>query len=375
MRTTNMIVDLQFGSTGKGLLAGFLAKRTEPDVVASAWMPNAGHTFIDRAGNRHVHTMLPNGIVSPCCEAVLLGPGSVINLESLCREMQARSEDGTLKTGVMVIVHPAAVPIHNEYIHWEEEYLCKNGSTRKGSGAAQIARIRRAVDQPTTIGQLLTEYSEGHLDDGYIAEYPGLRELYEKWLGQVVFCRHDMYDNCLQSAQRLQIEGAQGYSLSVYHGEYPYTTSRDVTPAQIAADVALPLCRIKEMRVYGCARTFPIRVNNREGYSGPGYKDQRELDWGDVGVEPELTTVTRLPRRIFTFSFEQIREAAWRCGVHSIFLNFANYLQDRPLSPGFYGPDLSRLIHNIEIEAAPVRWLGWGPGEGDVETRARKEDA
>ena len=47
-----MILDLQFGSTGKGLLAGFLAKSRQPDVVITAWGPNAGHTYIDE--NRRV---------------------------------------------------------------------------------------------------------------------------------------------------------------------------------------------------------------------------------------------------------------------------------------------------------------------------------
>ena len=36
-----MIIDLQYGSTGKGLLAGYLAETMQPDVLAAAWMPNA----------------------------------------------------------------------------------------------------------------------------------------------------------------------------------------------------------------------------------------------------------------------------------------------------------------------------------------------
>ena len=81
-----MILDLQFGSTGKGLLAGYLAKMRSPDVVVTAWGPNAGHTYIDSDGRHFIHRMLANGIVSPNLKAVLIGPGSVIDLDALEQE-------------------------------------------------------------------------------------------------------------------------------------------------------------------------------------------------------------------------------------------------------------------------------------------------
>ena len=65
MKQINVIVDLQFGSTGKGLLAGYLAETTKPDTVITAWAANAGHTYINADGRKFVHTMLANGIVSP----------------------------------------------------------------------------------------------------------------------------------------------------------------------------------------------------------------------------------------------------------------------------------------------------------------------
>jgi adenylosuccinate synthase len=110
--------------------------------------------------------------------------------------------------------------------------------------------------------------------------------------------------------------------------------------------------------VYGVCRTFPIRVNNRGGYSGPCYVDQEEINWKDVGVEPELTTVTKLPRRIFTFSEMQIRDAVRMNGVDQVFLNFANYCFDA-------GYGLDDIIAKIE-KYAPVSWLGYGPSITDV---------
>ena len=81
MTKAYMILDLQFGSTGKGLLAGYLAKTKQPDVVVTAWGPNAGHTYIDEDGREYIHRMLANGIVSPKLKTVLIGPGSVLVID------------------------------------------------------------------------------------------------------------------------------------------------------------------------------------------------------------------------------------------------------------------------------------------------------
>ena len=142
------------------------------------------------------------------------------------------------------------------------------------------------------------------------------------------------YRDALAAAESVIVEGAQGFSLSMYHGQYPYTTSRDVTPWQVAADCGLPYKWASYIKVIGTLRTFPIRVSNRDGSSGPHYPDQVELKWGDIGLNAELTTVTKLPRRIFSFSQTQLQEALWHCGGYwdtRLFLNFANYVTDKQL--------------------------------------------
>jgi hypothetical protein len=108
-------------------------------------------------------------------------------------------------------------------------------------------------------------------------------------------------------------------------------------------------------------------VNNRDGSSGPCYPDQTELAWEDLGIAPELTTVTKLPRRIFTFSDQQLLEAFWHCGQYyktHLFLNFANYLDDED--------QVRELISRIEryeimkLNPPKVQWLGYGPDDADV---------
>lgn len=341
-----MILDLQFGSTGKGLLAGYLAKFMRPDTLVTAWGPNAGHTYIDEGGREFIHCMLANGVVSPNLKTILMGPGSVIDLDRLYSEIKSCKD---LLIGKRLVIHPQAVVVTAKHREMEMRNV-KIGSTMKGTGAAVIERIERDPDNnPTALN---------------VIGYDWLDSIAQMGIG-IEISKHS-YDYALMEANIIQIEGAQGYSLSIYNGFYPYTTSRDVTPAQVMADCALPWSLDPE--IYGTLRTYPIRVANRFdeegnmiGTSGPGYDDQKELKWEDLGMEPELTTVTQLPRRIFSFSIEQMAESLFRCGPTKLFLNFTNYMDNEEVS------ELIEDIHNISVHGnCRVEWIGTGPRHQDV---------
>lgn len=339
------IVDLQFGSTGKGLLAGYLARRLHPDGVVCAFGPNAGHTFIDGTGRKFVHVMMPMGALSPEIKTVFIGPGAVVHPDILLEEHLALK---ALGYQYQLVIHEAAAVVQQRHRD-AEVVLGQIGSTQKGTGACAAEKIRRLplyVDRSgyahtTTIARdvLRDTPLEGYVVP--VAEY------------------NDLIDNI----KVLQIEGAQGFSLGINSGFYPYCTYRDCSIWQLLADCAIPRQFVNSeigcaMEVYGTARTYPIRVNNKTGSSGPGYHDQEEISWEDVQKEPELTTVTKLPRRIFTFSEEQIKQAVRANVVDYMFLNFANYCQD--------GNELDRIVKLVE-KHAPVGWIGTGPCETDVQ--------
>ncbi len=344
----DLVLDLQYGSTGKGLLVGWLAKRHAYDTVITTWAPNAGHTFIDKEGRKFVHTQLALGIVSDFCDKVLLGPGSVIDPQKLLAEMAA-CKDIIEARKVKFYIHPHAAVVLERHRQIESENPGKIGSTRKGVGAAIIDRINRRVEEPNVASHC-----------------PDLMRFVvttEEW--------HDLVDK----AENIMIEGAQGYSLSIYHGFYPYTTSRDVSTMQILADAGVSMTKVLKAKskdafhVYGTARTYPIRVANRYAdngtevklteWSGPCYEDQREISFTDIGQPQEYTTVTNLPRRVFTFSETQIQEAIRYNGVDRVFLNFVNYVRDEA--------EIVRILNAIEsIEGCRIAAIGLGPTESDV---------
>jgi adenylosuccinate synthase len=340
-----MVVDLQFGSTGKGLIAGLLAENHQPDTVVTAWAANAGHTYINADGRKFVHTMLANGVVSKNLKRVLLGPGSLINPDALAAEIESCAD---LLQNAVIMIHPHAAIITQKHIDEEAGPMTKIGSTKKGVGAAMIERIRRNPDENNIAANAL----DGHPMGRHVVTI-------------------EAYNAALDESKVMLVEGAQGYSLSMYHGMYPYTTSRDVTPAQIFADCAIPLSWYPSTEVIGTARTFPIRVANRfdsngvqVGYSGGHYPDQEEISFESLGMPVELTTVTKLPRRIFTLSKIQLREALRQCSVDSLFLNFANYLRTED--------ELRETLTTVQdalIESGATSglcWIGFGPTVNDV---------
>lgn len=330
MDQLKLVIDLSWGSTGKGLLASVLAEQDEPDTLITAFAPNAGHTSFMKDGTRLMHKMLANGITSPKTERILIGPGAVINVEVLVKEIENAAALG-LADFRNVYVHENAAVATAANVAQEADFG-RIGSTQTGSGAAAIQKIVRDPENSNLA-----------------------RDVIKDKRIQVVTDRE--YLRVLEQAQVAQIEGAQGFSLSIQHGFWPYVTSRDVSPAQILADCGVPWNMARMTEVIGITRTYPIRVNNKTGTSGPCYEDQREISFAEIGQEVELTTVTKLPRRVFTYSKQQMSHATWVCAPSEMMVNFCNYCSSME--------ELMEIVDHLNTMTT-VRYLGFGPKNEDV---------
>jgi adenylosuccinate synthase len=282
-----------------------------------------------------------------------------------------------LFTGKRLIIHPNAsivTPEHREY----EKSLIGIGSTMKGTAEAVIEKMRR-LPGASIARRWVTQ----------------LQSLTPSLSIKCIVDEQD-YNSALDSSQKLMVEGAQGASLSIHSRFYPHCTSRDVGINQIWADCRLPArtpaakwAREGEVQIVGVARTYPIRVANRfnaegvqVGYSGDCYPDQKEINWADIGKQPELTTVTRLPRRLFTFSTQQILESVRFNAPTSLALTFCDYLPSHnenhpdipegmmpyPVDPGEkLSPCVYHMIRRITAAAnCPVDFLSFGPTDRNI---------
>jgi len=346
-KKVDLIIDLQYGSTGKGLIAGWLANQVSPDgvgydTVINANMPNAGHTYIDKQGRIFIHKVFPNGVVSPKLKRIMIGPGSVFCPNQMIKEYEQIKD---LLEGVRIIIHPNAVPLMPEHRKTEEENLRGISSTMQGSAAARTEKMMRDVNKPVIARDA---FRSGETVYHQISE----------WV-----CTHIEWMEALAISQRILAEGAQGYSLGIDQKFYPFTTSRNCTPAQFLADMGIPLTMLKS--VIGTARTYPIRVGSLpDGYSGDHYFDQEELSWADIGIEPEKTTVTQRERRIFSFSDTQMADALFECQPDYIFLNFVNYLD--PKTAGHMANKINDMAALLVGDHSRVAFLGVGATHDDV---------
>lgn len=340
------IVDLQFGSTGKGLLAGYLSTKNNYDVVVSANMPNAGHTFVDDAGRKWVHKVLPSGVYSPDLKTIGIGPGAVFDPAQLEKELNGLRVQNIRP---QIIVHENAALLRPSHATMERDMLSGISSTMQGSSEAMIEKIRRQ-EFNNTVGANCELIPDG-----------------------VTVVSAAQWVSTMSRANHILVEGSQGYSLGVNAGFYPYCTSRDCTVWRLLADCAVPV--MTEMKVIGSARVHPIRVGNTpDGYSGGWYSDQSEMKWEELGVKPETTTVTGRERRVATFSKQQIKEAIVMNRVDEVFLNFANYntkeaLQVADFIDRFGHEYLKRrgaYVPNWTDRVRMVKYLGFGPRAADV---------
>lgn len=284
----DVIIDGQFGSTGKGLLAGYIANTNHYDIFVSSLSPNAGHTYRERGGYRVMVKQLPVGGVLNKRSQIYLTAGSIISPAALLQEMEAYDVDPD-----RVRIHPAAAVVEDTDIAFERDpasAVAAISTTASGTGSALARKILReavlAGGHPL-LAPMCTPFDlAGYLDEGCTA----------------------------------LMETAQGVSLGINAGFYPHCTSRDISPSQALSDARLHPRYLG--RVYLSLRTYPIRVG---GPSGPFYDDSTETSWEALRQVPERTTVTNRIRRVATFSATQFRDALKLCRPDVVFLNFYNY--------------------------------------------------
>lgn len=294
------IVDGQFGSTGKGALAAYLADkncRIGPHFAGSIYSggPNSGHTcyFGDK---KIVLKQLPTfsvyashlGAIVP----IYLSAGAVIDRDILKAEAEQYPQ-------IPIYVHPNAAIVTDEDKRAEETgSIAQVAGTRSGTGEALVRKIRRE-------SSAIARNSMGKLAKNISIQYHRLKP----------------------EEQPYFMEVAQGFSLGINSQFYPKVTSRECTVMQGLADARIAPRHL--VRTYMAMRTYPIRVGDVDGHSSGGwYDDQYEVTWDDLGVEPELTTVTKRVRRIATFSQTQFYEAFYANHPDVVFISHFDYLDD-----------------------------------------------
>lgn len=342
-----VMLDQSFGSSGKGKLGSFLAEHADNwQFCCNTNSPQAGHWVRLDDGRSYFYQTLNNCAYLDKYEKMYIGAGGMIELPSLFKEIEENNVPPH-KLGIS----PVTAILQDIDAGFERGELdldgnrttqhsgtMSRGSTCHGVGCGTARKILRKKNMK--VARDIPELKE------FICDVPG-----------EVMSR-------LQKGQSGLLELSQGFGLSLNLAEfYPYCTSRSVTVSQGLSDMMLPPKYAGKV-ILNC-RTYPIRINSNkytdpdtgehltwdqikkyesegkkiniiEGNSGPWYDDQEELTWeeitkisGSPGPLMEITSVTKLPRRIATHSKKGLRQAiTYNDAGHGVFLsiNFVNYV-------------------------------------------------
>jgi adenylosuccinate synthase len=338
-------LDAQAGSSGKGKVGSYICQNADNwQFCVNTFAPQAGHWVKLQDGRSFFYQTL-----NSCAhqidkyEKMYIAPGAMIELPAFFREIEENNVPKH-KIGISPIAsilqdidqgfERGIVDFDGKTVATRHDGTMKSGTTAHGVGACRARRVLRRPEAK------------------YAKDIPQLREFICD-VPHEIMCR-------LDDGQAGLMEIAQGFQLSYLLSEFfPHTTSRNCTVMAALDDSMIPPLYAGNVVIN--LRTYPIRISSKkyiakngthltweqvqsgkyeydtiDSNSGPGYSDQLETTWEEVTKSSgsptsimEITSVTKLPRRVFTFSKENLRAAIrYNQTAHRIYLslNFVNYV-------------------------------------------------
>ncbi|MBS3926840.1 MAG: adenylosuccinate synthetase [Nitrosarchaeum sp.] len=332
--SSTVVVGGFFGDEGKGKIISYLAIKDNPKIIVRGGAgPNAGHTIRDGDKTYKVR-MLPSGFLNKTAK-VMIGPGVVINPSVLLKEIQDFDASGR------AFIDKNCGIIEESHLLRDSkgELKEKIGSTGSGTGPANADRAMRILKLAKDIDSL----------SSLIVDVPA------------------EINSALSLNQNVLVEGTQGTFLSLWHGTYPFVTSKDVTASGICADVGLGPKKVDEVIVV--FKAYVTRVGTGPLAKELSLEEAERKGWSEFG------TVTGRQRRAADFDFDLARRA--------IMLNSATQISITKLDvlfPNCAGKtsfeelsvDAQSFIKNIEEKLnTPVTIIGTGPNVNEIIDRRK----
>lgn len=324
-----VIVGGFFGDEGKGKIVAYLARKDKADMAVRGGVgPNAGHTVMFH-GKEHKTRMLPSALVSNQTR-LMIGPGVLINKNVLLEEIK------NFDTRDRTFVDPQCCIIANTHIEMDssDPNLNRIGTTGTGTGPANADRaLRKAF-----LARDSFELSE------YLQDIPSI------------------VNRAIDDDKTVLVEGTQGTFLSLYHGTYPFVTSKDVTASAICSDVGIGPKKVSEVLIV--FKAYVTRVG-----SGP-LEGELELEETTSKGWTEYGSVTGRLRRAAPFNYDLAKR--------SIMLNSATQIALTKLDIVFpsdagkrqfdnLSSDAKGFVNNIEKEVGlKVEVIGTGQELDDI---------
>jgi adenylosuccinate synthase len=369
------------GSEAKGKLIGLIAPQF--DVMVRTGSINAAHTVYYQ-GKGYPWHLIPCGAMLAPKARLVMGAGAQLDVKIMQREIQWLKDVGMYycedgKTPRLMIdphatvIEPIDVYAENGWSEvcgpqWYAPTTCEYhegdrapngklkdkqtcmgcdlypeaslhkalGSTTHGSGYNLIRKLARIDPDGVHCGLLRDNKGNKVPKCTTAADY----DEFKPFLADTV----EFLNKANDAGLKILLEGTQGSILSVHHGYWPKTTSRDTNAANWVMEAGLAPTVVE--KVYGVTRTFPIRVFGNSGPFGAP-----EITWEDVTKHYydlpaemsnedlatwlkannkellcEITTATKRRRRVFMFSEYDFKRSVMLNRPDEIMLSFVDYL-------------------------------------------------
>ena len=323
------IVGAQWGDEGKGKVTDFFAGESDY-VVRFHGGNNAGHTVIVDGNTFKLH-LIPSGVVygSPIS---IIGNGVVVDPNALLNEIAYVKEKGIEPK---LLVSDRAHVIMPYHIVLDGALSGHQGSLAAGStrrGIAPVYADKMFRNGIRMVDLLEPDVFREKLEKGYAFS----KGLIEKSLGQTLEMTIDeIFETYVDYGEKLKtyicdtsvelykahkagktilFEGAQGISLDVDHGVYPFTTSSNTAAGHISTGTGVSFRDID--RIIGVVKAYLSRVGESPLPSeihGDEANSLREKG-GEYG------TTTGRPRRVGWLDLVQVRQAVRVNGLTEIAL-------------------------------------------------------
>ena len=323
------IVGAQWGDEGKGKVTDFFAGESDY-VVRFHGGNNAGHTVIVDGNTFKLH-LIPSGVVygSPIS---IIGNGVVVDPNALLNEIAYVKEKGIEPK---LLVSDRAHVIMPYHIVLDGALSGHQGSLAAGStrrGIAPVYADKMFRNGIRMVDLLEPDVFREKLEKGYAFS----KGLIEKSLGQTLEMTIDeIFETYVDYGEKLKtyicdtsvelykahkagktilFEGAQGISLDVDHGVYPFTTSSNTAAGHISTGTGVSFRDIH--RIIGVVKAYLSRVGESPLPSeihGDEANSLREKG-GEYG------TTTGRPRRVGWLDLVQVRQAVRVNGLTEIAL-------------------------------------------------------
>ena len=332
-----VVVGAQWGDEGKGKITDYFARQADY-VVRYHGGNNAGHTVIVDGAEYKLH-LIPSGVLYDHPVSVI-GNGVVIDPKALLKEIDyLNNKDIKPQLHISDRAH-VIMPYHKQMDAALTNHQGKlaAGSTMRGIAPVYAdkmfrhgiriidlvdpdilnEKLKKAYQFNSNLINAISDQVIKEDEKSIFNEYIEYGKQLSPYIKDVSL---ELY-HAQQNGKAILFEGAQGISLDVDHGIYPYTTSSNSIAGNIATGTGVSFRDIN--RIIGVTKAYISRVG-----IGP-LPTELPVEQGDYLRKKgkEYGTTTGRPRRVGWLDLVQVRQAVRVNGLTEIALTKLDILSD-----------------------------------------------